>query len=79
MLAETYMHSGKLYITASGLAGYGNSDSIHIRKITETFFMVGDFLSETSASNPPFAPRVNIAAAKEADIALSWTLRSRSG
>lgn len=77
LLAGSYMRSGKLYITASGLAGYGNSDEIHIRKISETFFMVGDFASEASASNPPFAPRVNIAAAKEADIALDWTLKNK--
>lgn len=77
MLAETYMRSGKLYITATGLAGWGDSDEIHIRKITETFFMVGDFSSESSPDNPPFAPRVNIAAAKEADIALEWTLKNK--
>jgi len=75
MLAEAYMNSGKLYISASGLAGWGNSDNITIKKIYELFYLVGDSVSEASTALPPFAPKVNVAAAKEADIALSWVLR----
>lgn len=78
MLAETYMNSGRLYISASGLAGWGESDNVTIRKIHELFYLVGDNISEASAALPPFAPKVNIAAAKEADIALSWVLRKGS-
>ncbi|OGV34367.1 MAG: thiamine biosynthesis protein ThiF [Lentisphaerae bacterium GWF2_45_14] len=75
MLTEAYMNSGKLYISASGIAGCGDSDNITIKKIHDKFFLIGDGVSEASAALPPFAPRVNIAAAKEADIALSWALR----
>ena len=75
MLTEAYMNSGKLYISASGVAGWGNSDNITIRKIHDKFFLTGDSVSEASAALPPFAPKVSIAAAKEADIALSWVLR----
>lgn len=76
MLAEAYMNSGKLYVSASGLAGWGNSDEIQIRKMHDNFYLVGDMVSEASASKPPFAPRVNIASAKEADIALTWVLEN---
>lgn len=74
MIAEAFARSGKLFVSASGLAGYGNSDAIMIRKVNEHFFLVGDAVSEASASLPPCSPRVNIAAAKQADIVLSWAL-----
>lgn len=75
MLTEAYMNSGKLYISASGVAGWGNSDNVTIKKIHELFYLVGDSISEASSALPPFAPKVNVAAAKEADITLSWVLK----
>jgi len=74
MLAEAYIGSPKLYISASGLAGWGKSDRLQTRKIHPKFFLVGDMVSEVSQAQPPFAPMVNVAAAKEADIALSWAI-----
>jgi len=74
MLAESFSRSGKLFVSASGLAGCGNSDNIKVNKIHDNFFIVGDALSEASQNNPPLAPRVNIAAAKQADIVLAWVL-----
>ncbi len=77
MLAKAYMSSGRLYITASGVAGWGNSDAIRIKKLHDLLYLVGDGVSESAATLPPLAPRVTIAAAKEADIALAWTLDQR--
>ena len=74
LLAEAYMNSGKLYISASGLAGWGDSDAIRVKQLGASFFLVGDLRSEAGKNLPPFAPRVNVAAAKEADIALAWAL-----
>lgn len=74
MLVESYYSSGKLLVSASGLAGWGNSDTIRVRKIHSKFYMAGDFQSEVSHENPPLSPRVNIAAAKEADIIVEYIL-----
>jgi len=39
--------------------------------------MVGDLVSEVTAGRPPCAPRVNIAAAKQADLILSLALKQQ--
>lgn len=72
MIVESYYSSGKLLVAASGLAGWGNSDEIKIRRIHDKFYMVGDFVSEVNGKTPPVSPRVNIAAAKQADIILEY-------
>ncbi len=74
LLAESYMHSDKLLICASGMAGWGNSDDLMIKEIKENFFIVGDMVSKVGEDSPPLAPRVNIAAAKEADVVLAYVL-----
>ncbi|MFZ5986274.1 MAG: sulfur carrier protein ThiS adenylyltransferase ThiF [Bacillota bacterium] len=74
MIVEGFFSSGKLLVSASGLAGWGNSDDIRVRKIHEKFYMVGDFVSEANENRPPISPRVNIAAAKQADVVLSFFL-----
>ena len=74
MIAEAWVGKTGLFVSASGLAGYGNSDEIKIRKIRDGFFIVGDGFSEVTSRRPPCSPRVNIAAAKMADLILEWTL-----
>lgn len=74
MIAETYANSDKLLVCASGIAGWGRSDEIKVKKINETFFVVGDLVSEASISVPPISPRVNIASAKQADVVLNYFL-----
>jgi sulfur carrier protein ThiS adenylyltransferase len=74
LLVETYLNSGKLLVCASGIAGWGNSDDIVIKKIKEHFYLVGDLVSEAGPDCPSMAPRVNIASAKEADVVLSYVL-----
>jgi sulfur carrier protein ThiS adenylyltransferase len=77
LLAEAYMNSGKLYVGASGLAGWGKSEAILINKLRDNLFMVGDMVSEVSEIQPPFAPMVSVAAAKQADIALAWAINCK--
>lgn len=76
MLAQEFTGSAKLYVSASGLAGWGDSDALLTRKIGERFYLIGDNISETSSSLPPCAPRVLIAAAKQADVVLAWVLKN---
>ena len=65
--------TGKPVVCAAGLAGYGNTDQIRVRKVGSRIFAVGD--GYTSIENsPPLAPRVMVAAAKEADLVLQLTL-----
>jgi sulfur carrier protein ThiS adenylyltransferase len=79
MVAETYMNSRKLIVAASGIAGWGRSDDITIRRIRNNFYMVGDLTSESAPACPPIAPRVNVAAAKQADVIVSYVLENPRG
>ncbi|MBM7622479.1 sulfur carrier protein ThiS adenylyltransferase ThiF [Sporohalobacter salinus] len=74
LIVEEYMNSNKLLVAATGLAGWGNSDQIKIKKVKDKFYLVGDSISEANESNPPLSPKVNITAAKEADIILNYVL-----
>jgi len=74
MIIEAYAGSEKLLVSASGIAGWGKSDDIKIHRAGKNFFLIGDLISETTAELPPISPRVNIAAAKQADVILSHVL-----
>ena len=74
LIAETYSRSGKLLVAASGLAGWGDNDRIKVHRIHSRFYLVGDLTSGVEGGLPPLAPRVMIAAAKQADIVLGWVL-----
>ena len=72
MLAQNF-HSffkDKILISASGLAGYGNSNLIKTRKIAKNFFVCGDLKSAARLGNGLIAPRVNICAAHQANLVL---------
>ncbi|MBC8015281.1 MAG: sulfur carrier protein ThiS adenylyltransferase ThiF [Sporomusaceae bacterium] len=75
MIVEHYINSDRLLVSASGIAGWSNSDDIKIHVIKEKFYLVGDLSSEVGKDLPPCAPRVSIAAAKQADIILSHVLK----
>lgn len=79
MIVEKYMHSEKLLVAASGVCGWGNSDRIRVKKVRDNFFVVGDHVSEVSETCPPLSPCVNIAAAKQADIVLTYIIRGQAG
>ena len=77
MLVEAFYSSGKFLVAASGLAGWGNADAIMTLQVHDYFYMVGDLVSEVGTDKPPCAPRVNIAAAKQADLILSLALKQQ--
>ncbi len=74
MIIEAYINSGKLLVSASGLAGWGNADAIQTHRISSTLYIIGDMATAVSEACPPVSPRVNIAAAKQADVILEYVL-----
>ncbi len=74
LVVETYLHSNKFLVAASGLAGFGDSDRIKVNRIRENFHIVGDLATGVGPNAPPLAPCVLVAAAKQADLVLSHAL-----
>jgi sulfur carrier protein ThiS adenylyltransferase len=77
MIVDEYINSDKFLVSASGLAGWGNIDKIQTKRFNDNFYIVGDFITEVSDDNPPLSPRVNIVAAKQADLILEAVLEGR--
>lgn len=73
-LVETLLPTGCLVVSASGIGGCGNGDALVTHKVRDNLYLVGDGATECSADAPPLAPRVGIAAAKQADVILSHFL-----
>ena len=65
--------TGKPTVCASGIAGYGNTDALMVHRVGKHIFAVGDGSSGVD-DRPPLAPRVMVAAAKQADVILQLTL-----
>lgn len=75
MIIEAFFSSGKLLVAASGLGGWGSSDDIIVREIHPKFYLIGDLMSEVNVDKPPVSPRVNIVAAKQADVILDCIIK----
>jgi len=73
-LVEAFMPTKRLVVTASGIGGTGDADSIVTRKVRDTLYIVGDEATECSEEFPPFAPKVMVAAAKQSDVVLNYFL-----
>jgi sulfur carrier protein ThiS adenylyltransferase len=58
-------------IGASGMAGYGDSNSIQTMKLGEKIYMVGDFVTAAEPGRGLMAPRVGIAAHHQANLVVS--------
>lgn len=74
-LVEEFIHTNKLVVTASGIGGSGNTDAMQTRKVRDNLYMIGDMETECSMDDPPFSPKVAIAAAKQADVVLDFYLQ----
>jgi sulfur carrier protein ThiS adenylyltransferase len=74
MLVAELLPLNKFIVTVSGLGGYGLSDDIKVHPIKEKLIMIGDLQSDI-ALRPALSPRVNIAAAKQADTILEYVCR----
>ncbi|KAA6230102.1 thiamine biosynthesis protein ThiF [Campylobacter sp. LR264d] len=77
MLAQNFhsIFKDKILICASGLAGYGDSNSIQTRKIAQNFYVCGDLKNAARHGNGLMAPRVNICAAHQANLVLELLAR----
>ncbi|MDD4599914.1 hypothetical protein SDC9_15103 [bioreactor metagenome] len=73
LLVQHYVPAAKLVVAVSGIAGWGRSDDIIVRKISKNFYVIGDEKSGIDCM-PPLAPRVAVAAAKQADVVLDCVL-----
>ncbi len=73
MIVSGLSREKELIVSASGICGIGSSDDILIRRMSDNVVVVGDLVSDMESS-APFAPRVNIAAAKQADVIVEYIL-----
>jgi sulfur carrier protein ThiS adenylyltransferase len=69
----------KYIVAASGMAGYGNSNAIVTRKITDHFYLCGDGSTAARPGQGLMAPRVMICAGHQANLALCLLLQETSG
>ncbi len=74
MLIEAFYSSKCFYVAASGIGGWGDGDAIVTQRLRRNFFLIGDNITESNDTAPPCAPRVNIAAAKQANLVLAYAL-----
>lgn len=74
MILSALMPLGMRLVTASGLAGWGNSNTMRVRKMGANVVVVGDGETGVRADAAPTSPRVGIAAAMEANAVVAWLL-----
>lgn len=72
MMAELYLSDARLFVSASGMAGWGEP-YMQKRQIRDDAVLVGDFTTDI-ADHPPMAPKVLMAAAMQADVVLTHIL-----
>ena len=77
MIIETVLEHfpEKFLVTGIGLAGWGNSNDLKVRK-TGKLIICGDETKEVSDELPPLAPRVGIVAHTQANEVLEILLKS---
>ena len=73
MLVSAFASSGKKLVTASGLAGWGRSNAMKVRKMGN-IVVVGDGETAVGANAAPASPRVGIAAAMQANAVVAMLL-----
>jgi len=73
MFVEELLRLGKFTVSASGLGGVGSSDEIKIHKRGRNLVIIGDLKSDINNA-PALSPRVNVAAAKQADVVLEFVI-----
>ncbi|MDO9577959.1 MAG: sulfur carrier protein ThiS adenylyltransferase ThiF [Candidatus Cloacimonadales bacterium] len=76
MLIETWLQNfpEKPIIAASGLAGWGRNELLHIKKI-DNLYICGDEETDLQNGISPLAPRVGIVANMQANLVLELLLR----
>jgi sulfur carrier protein ThiS adenylyltransferase len=74
LVVEHFWLTARLLVAASGIAGWHDADQLLTRRVKPNVYLVGDQVAAVAENRPPLAPRVNIAAAKEANVVLNWVL-----
>ena len=74
MLAAALLPRGKRLVTASGLAGWGRSNAMRVKKMGARLVAVGDGETAVGADAAPASPRVGIAAAMQANSVVAMLL-----
>jgi sulfur carrier protein ThiS adenylyltransferase len=74
LVVEHFWQAAKLVVAASGIAGWDDADQLVTRRVKPHVYLVGDQVTAVGEGQPPLAPRVNVAAAKEANVVLRWVL-----
>lgn len=72
MIAQNFhrFYKDTVLICASGLAGYGESNSIQTRKIAKNFYVCGDLINGAKVGKGLMSPRVNICAGHQSNLVL---------
>ncbi|MBR5549830.1 MAG: sulfur carrier protein ThiS adenylyltransferase ThiF [Kiritimatiellae bacterium] len=73
MLVSSFASSGKKLVTASGLAGWGRSNEMRVKKMGN-IVAIGDGETAVGANAAPASPRVGIAAAMQANSVVALLL-----
>ena len=73
MLVSAFASSGKKLVTASGLAGWGRSNAMRVRKMGN-IVAIGDGETSVGDGAAPVSPRVGIAAAMQANSVVAMLL-----
>ena len=73
-LLAALMAAGKKVVAASGMAGWGRSEAIRVKRIGANLVLVGDGESSVTKSAPPESARVGLVAAMQANSLLAWIL-----
>ncbi len=68
------MATGQKVVAASGMAGWGRSEAIRVKRMGANLVLVGDGESPVTESAPPQSARVGIVAAMQANALLAWIL-----
>lgn len=69
----------KIIVSASGMAGYGQSNEIRTRKIGKNFYLCGDGVSDSGNGMGLMAPRVAVCAGHEANLIAELLIDGREG
>ena len=74
MILSALLPSGKPLVTASGMAGWGRSNAMRVRRMGRSLIAVGDGESAVDGGQSPQSPRVGLAAALQANAVVALLL-----
>ncbi len=74
MIVENLLAETTFIVSASGIAGFGNSDRVKVHRLKKNLVVIGDLATGIDKA-PPLSPMVNIAAAKQADVVIEYIMR----